>query len=175
VPLFDPAIFDFTAFDTDGQIWVGVCGGATFDWEDRDTGVTGSLPRISCDRRATRPVLYLTYVSGGSILRRTSNDEGVTWSVPATIAAGTGGGTVEFQPTGARCTYWIASGTLRGKIDDALGNALVATFDVDSGVEDNGVDSRERTGDRGEWLIDLIYTKGGNIVTVTSRDGRTFS
>lgn len=150
--------------DVSGDSWAGV-----------NTGIAGNRPCIRYSKTNHEQRLLLYYDSGGNIYRTYSEDEGTTWAMPTTIAAGT-------HVTGFKSRhkteliYWRDGAAIKGKIYDDVGNVLVDTFTVvGSGVDDDALAAYEHVRAGGEWHVKLLYTSGGNIVSIDSTDGVNFN
>lgn len=126
--------------------------------------------------------LTLIYESAGSIYRRTSTDEGRTWSVATTVFTGPGyskGDQFTSKEDGNRFCYAVvpASNLIKGKIYDAGGNVLESEFTaIASGVADDQIRAWERIIEDGRRRVALGYINtSGSYVIAESDDGKNFA
>lgn len=121
-------------------------------------------------------VLGLLYATpAGAVEYRTTPDEGLSWSAASSVGSGTraallvGRNQELFQ-------YWRDAGALKGRILDAAGNVLVATFTVAaSGVDDAPIAADEDFAHGGQWRVLLRWFSGGVLSELHSPDGQSFS
>ncbi len=145
-----------------------------------DPAVNDTTP-IVCDWCCIRYMagrdnkLYLWTEESGTVYQRTSTDEGKTFTVSTSIATGSKPCAVITRDN-LVMVYWIDGTAIKGRIYDAAGTLLEATFTaVASGVDDKGIACDERVLQGGKRQIVLWYVASGTLTAVYAYDGKTFS
>lgn len=127
------------------------------------------------DRLSEDQTLWLVCEIAGSIEVFTSTDEGRTFTLSITVASGSKP-TLVIGPDRRRHFFWIDGTAIKGRVYDAFGTLLEATFTaVASGVDDQGIAAEVRTVQDGEYRIVLTYVSSGSIIAVESTNSTTFS
>lgn len=144
-------------------------------WKVVATGLIGETPCVKVERPGPERCIRLAWQRNGYILTATTLNEGVTWSVPVTIAAGENPAIVT-TPDGRVCYYWRDGAAIKGTIHDAQGNVVVSPFTaVASGVDEDGIDAADRMLEYGSWRVELVYRSSGNLTKRSSLDGVVFT
>lgn len=142
-------------------------------WELVPTGIVEDTPCVRHARDAAGTILLVT-ASGGSVKMRATVTEGRAFSVATTILSGPGYSfpTLLVGRTGLRYYFAVYGSSIRSVVTDAQGAVVIAQFTaVASGVAADALAALERDGR--VWL--LYRDTGGNIVQVSSTDGRTYA
>lgn len=152
------------------------------EWSDGDTDISGaSRPCVRYRRSDRMGGILLVYETDedddGSfdIIRRVTNDEGGSFSLPITVfAAGYQFPTLAVSPTGMESHFAIrdSDSAIRGVVLEGQGNVQVAEFTAVSGVEADAIAAfvNPRTG-----RVYLVYRDATGIHRVYSDDLTTFS
>ncbi len=141
------------------------------DWIDYETSIQAEDFWIDYTTTGTT-ALVITYVTGGNIERVTTLDEGETFSVATTVISGVKHPAFVISPTGVEYHFgWATGGIIKTRVLDAQGTEMVAvTNAVGSGADDDQIAVEWREG-----YVILAYLSSGNITTVKSLDGSTYS
>lgn len=145
-------------------------------WTTKAAGFSAAWVSLKVDRQSADQRLVLIYEDlAGDIQRRTSADEGGSWTVATTIATGKKPSHV-IGRNGLLYVYWIDGTAIKGRIYDKAWTALTSVFTaVASGVDDQGIDVDERVTSAGRHQIVLVYVASGSVTAVVSDDGQSFS
>lgn len=160
------------AFVDGGTLWLGFSSYPVAQgWTDTDTGLTTTCAWIGYSHADQAGKLIVAYESAGAVNRKTTSDEGATYSVATTVFAAGTHPAFCVSPTGVEHHFAYSAGTIKTKALDSQGNVLIAeTTAVASGVDDDSIAAEWRDG-----YIVLLYVSGGAVTTKRSSDGVTFS
>lgn len=142
-------------------------------WDDYDTGLAVTRAWINYTTALDATVLVVASEESSVIKRRTTADEGESFTVATTIFSSGSRPTFAISPTGVEYHFAYVSGSssIKTKVLDPQGNVLIAeTTVVASGVSDNSIAAEWREG-----YVVLLYVSSGSIVTVRSNDGVNYS
>jgi len=144
------------------------------EWSDEDTGIPGETPTVRYEFQSAVQRVWLAYQSSDDILLRYSDDEGVTWSMPATVWGSGSYPAFEILPTGMQYHYIrTTGGGIDCKLLDQFHNVVAGPLTaVASGVDDAPFAVRF---DESAQRFYLVYSSGGLATTVVSDDGETFT
>jgi len=162
--------------NTEGRVWVKRADNIIpFDWEESDTGIDATAVCVRVDRRSKNQKLHLLFAQDNNIKWATSLDEGVTWTMPTTIAPGTFP-TLLISRAGMKYIYWVDGTAVKGKILSATDEVIQNTFTAINTVDaDSGIAVDESFTAKGVYRVTLAYIEGATAKTQTSQDGKTFS
>lgn len=164
------------AYAADGTAVLGLNTDAFgLTYGSASTGILGTPTCLRWERsQASR--LYLLYGAGGSVFVQVTQNEGSAWSMAGTIATTGTAARAVFCRDGRKYYFWLNGGTIYTRAFDSVDAALGTAYPVVSGgVDNDAIDAQEWYGNKGQWRINLHYRSGGNLITVTTSDGVSFS
>lgn len=143
------------------------------NWEDKPATFTAGRPCLRYDRHSARHRLRVSYEAGDGVETRTSDTEGVDWTMPTTITSAGKFPAFCITPTGAQHHFWISGSTVMSCVLDPQGHILMNPVAVASGAASDALAAWHNV-DTGNLFLE--YRAGNAIVTVRSTDaGKTFT
>ncbi len=139
------------------------------------TGIAGT-PTCLMWEQGKQSRLYMLYAAGGSVYVAYTRNEGVGWTMAGTIAtSGTAARSV-YARDGRKYYFWQGGGTLYSRVYDSTDTALGTAYPIiSSGVDNDSIDCKEWTANKGQWRLNVQYRSSGNLITVTTSDGVNYS
>lgn len=159
----------------DGKLVIAVSSNRVpLSYQERETTIECDDARIAVDRNSTSQRLYVMYSTDGEVVLTYTVNEGRTF--PMSTNLGTGRvGALDIARHGLRYLYWIDGTSVIGEIRDPENNVISAASVVATIDADTNIAVREFITGSGVWMIELLVTQGGNVMSLVSETGKDFS